>query len=95
MTTTRERKRPVQRTAKPKRKRTPTRRAAATPSRGTDVGYGLTLNSEYSERFMARPLSERRQIIEGFKDYVRRALDGMTMEEFLAERRREADRDNA
>jgi len=44
---------------------------------------------------MARPLSERRQIIEGFKDYVRRALDGMTMEEFLAERRREADRDNA
>jgi len=58
------------------------------------MGHGLTLHSEYHERFMARPLSERKQIIEGFKDYVRRALDGMTLEEFLAERRREAERDN-
>jgi hypothetical protein len=93
MTTTRERKRPVKAAAKPQRKRTPARHAAPRPSTNTDLGYGLTLHNEHGDRFMALPETERERIVDDFMDYVRRAMDGTTMEEYRTERRREAERD--
>jgi len=104
MTTTRERKWPTKAAAKPKRKRTPTRRATAPPlapesltaPREIDMGLGLTLHhTARHDQLMALPKSERRRIIRDTVAIMRRALGDMTMEEFLAERRQETERDNA
>jgi len=61
-----------------------------------DLGMGLTLHrSPEGERFKSLPESEQDRIIDGFATFMRRMLGDMTMEEFLTERRRETERENA
>ena len=51
------------------------------------------LHTEANARFLARPVEERKRVIDRFLHAMARAYAGTTLEEYLAERRREAERD--
>ena len=82
----------------PRRKAVPSRLPPALPQAppGPDevcLGHGLTMQTGPNRRFLALSMRERQKIIAGFIDFARQALDGRTMKEYLADRRREAERD--
>ena len=65
------------------------------PARVTPLGHGLYLqHSEAADRFEKMTMAERDAVIRGFRNYMRRAMAGMTLDEFLAEHRKEAERDS-
>ena len=53
----------------------------------------MVIHTAAGDRFRARPLNERRQIIDEFAAAVGRAFEGTTLDDYLAERRREAEHD--
>ena len=54
----------------------------------------VKVNTEASDRFHALPLKERDRILKESQDHVTKAMAGvMTLDDYLTERRREAERD--
>lgn len=70
---------------------TPSRMAGGSGS--IDLGHGLILNAGPALRFAALSDKERDRILDAFQEYLGRALEGVTMEGYLADRRREAESD--
>ena len=51
--------------------------------------FDLTIDTEASDRFMALPMAERDRILDEFQAKLQKAFTGMTLDELLADMRKD------
>ncbi len=66
------------------------RKGAAKPVRHRRAQLDMTVNTEGADAFRSLPMRERERILEDFRAAFAPAFSDMTVDEYIAQRRREA-----
>ncbi len=65
-------------------------KGAIKPTRRLRTSLAMTVNAEASDLFRSLPMKERERILEEFRTAFAPAFSDMTVDEYIAERRKEA-----